>query len=162
MRAEVILLTRNIKIQGNDVESWGCQMVTGDTIEADMTMRYGQMILDNVEIFNCSQIDTFNAAIRFENAITLPQSITNCSIHHGFGWGANVINSQNVYMADNVFYRFRPVGVGMDYVTNVTFDNNIIMHIVERTTFTNEDNVVDKRAGLEVCAYYSNEKCFEI
>ena len=37
IRGEVMLLSRNIKIQGEDVESWGCQVVTADTIEADLT-----------------------------------------------------------------------------------------------------------------------------
>lgn len=54
IRGEVILLNRNVKIQGEDIESWGAQIVTSDTIEADMTMRYGSMVLDNVEIFNSS------------------------------------------------------------------------------------------------------------
>jgi hypothetical protein len=35
MRGEVSLLTRNIKIKGNDTESWGCQIVTSDFIEAN-------------------------------------------------------------------------------------------------------------------------------
>jgi len=35
MRGEVMLLTRNIKIVGNDSENWGCQFLTGDFVEAD-------------------------------------------------------------------------------------------------------------------------------
>jgi hypothetical protein len=66
MRAEVLLLTRNIVIAGEDIESWGCNIVTSDIVEPDLTMRYGQLILDNVEVYNCSQIDTYKSAIRFE------------------------------------------------------------------------------------------------
>jgi hypothetical protein len=62
MRGEVLLLTRNIKVVGEDIESWGAQVVTSDTVEFDskgeMKTRSGQMIVDNVEFFNCSQIDT--------------------------------------------------------------------------------------------------------
>ena len=58
MRGEVALLTRNIKIQGENIEQWGCQIVTADTIEADLTLRTGKTIMDSVEIYNCSQIDT--------------------------------------------------------------------------------------------------------
>jgi hypothetical protein len=59
IRGEVLILSRNIKIQGEDIESWGGQMVTSDTIEFDgitgqLKYRYGQMILDNVEVYNCS------------------------------------------------------------------------------------------------------------
>ena len=35
IRGEVILLSRNIQIVGEDIESWGCQMVTSDTVEYD-------------------------------------------------------------------------------------------------------------------------------
>jgi len=65
MRGEVLLLSRNIKIDAEDIESWGGQFVTSDTVEPDGTFRYGHTTLDNVEIFNCSQIDTYKAALRF-------------------------------------------------------------------------------------------------
>ena len=35
IRGEVLILSRNIKISGEDVDSWGCQMVTSDTLEYD-------------------------------------------------------------------------------------------------------------------------------
>jgi len=59
MRGEVILLTRNIKIVGEDIESWGAQFVTSDTTEYDVVndsivTRYGQAFIDNVEFYNCS------------------------------------------------------------------------------------------------------------
>lgn len=68
-RGDVVLLTRNVKIVGEDIESWGGNILVGDTIELDgteMKQRIGHMILDHVEIYNNSQIDTFKAAIRFE------------------------------------------------------------------------------------------------
>jgi len=33
MRGEVLLLTRNVKIYAEDIESWGGQIVTSDTME---------------------------------------------------------------------------------------------------------------------------------
>lgn len=57
MRGEVILLTRNVKIDAEDIESWGGQIVTSDTMEvygAEVIMRTGTTIMDNVEVFNCS------------------------------------------------------------------------------------------------------------
>lgn len=45
MRAEVILLTRNILIAGEDVRSWGARILTSDSVELDpnnqIVMRYG-------------------------------------------------------------------------------------------------------------------------
>ena len=57
MRGEVVLLNRNVRIIGEDVESWGGQVVTSDSVEVidgKVTMRTGQLILDNVEIYNSS------------------------------------------------------------------------------------------------------------
>lgn len=39
IRAEVALLSRSIKIVGEDIESWGAQIVTSDTVESDLTVR---------------------------------------------------------------------------------------------------------------------------
>jgi len=114
IRGEVVLLSRNVKIVGEDVESWGGQVVTSDSveiIEGVVTMRTGQLILDNVEVFNASQIDTLKAAIRFDSASTLHSSVTNCSLHNGYGWGMYVKSSKNIQIADNIVYNFRPIGV---------------------------------------------------
>jgi hypothetical protein len=59
MRGEVLLLTRNIVIRGQDIESWGGQIVTSDTVEFDATdgtmkARSGSTIMENVEVYNCS------------------------------------------------------------------------------------------------------------
>jgi hypothetical protein len=69
----VFKCSRNIKISGEDIESWGAQFVTSDTTEFDVIndsiiTRFGKAMIDNVEFKNCSQIDTQKAAIRFENA----------------------------------------------------------------------------------------------
>lgn len=54
MRAEVLLLSSNVRIVGEDVSAWGGTVVTADTIDSDLTIRTGIMILDNVEVYNCS------------------------------------------------------------------------------------------------------------
>jgi hypothetical protein len=41
IRGEVMILTRNILIKGEDIETWGGQIVTSDTIESDLTIRSG-------------------------------------------------------------------------------------------------------------------------
>ena len=65
MRGEVMLMTRNVKIVGDDTDSWGCQIVTSDFTEGNNEVRVGRTFIDNVEIFNCSQSDTWKAALRF-------------------------------------------------------------------------------------------------
>jgi hypothetical protein len=54
MRSEVVLLSRNIKIIGNDTDSWGCQIVTSDWTEANGEFRSGLTLMDHVEVYNCS------------------------------------------------------------------------------------------------------------
>ena len=135
IRGEVVLLTRNVKIVGNDVESWGGQVVTGFMMEDTGILRYGQTYMDNVELYNMSQIDTFKAALRWENNIAGHSSITNCAIHSGFGWGVNVKVSANVLLQHNVIWAHRPIGLAVDTSRNVTVDGNMAGHIVPRTTF---------------------------
>jgi hypothetical protein len=90
MRGEVLLLSRNILIQGEDIESWGCQVITSDFVEDDGTYRGGSTILDNVEIYNCSQYDTYNAALRFDGAVSQWSKVSNTAVHHGNGWGIHL------------------------------------------------------------------------
>jgi hypothetical protein len=54
LRGEVTLLSRNVRIVGNDTEAWGCQVVTSDFLEENGVWREGQLILDSVEVYNCS------------------------------------------------------------------------------------------------------------
>lgn len=35
MRGEVMILSKNIRIVGNDTDAWGCQIVTSDFEEAN-------------------------------------------------------------------------------------------------------------------------------
>jgi len=56
VRGEVVLLTRNVRIVGDNTDlngDWGGQMVTSDTLEADGTYRTGETILSGVEFQNC-------------------------------------------------------------------------------------------------------------
>jgi len=70
MRGEVILLTRNIVIRGDDQDTWGCSILTTDLyLPLTSSTFKGEMIMDNVEVSNCSQRDTFRAAVRFEGAL---------------------------------------------------------------------------------------------
>lgn len=55
-------------------------------------------------------------------------------------------------MYNNVFWGFRPIGVGIQSSKNVTFDNNIVGHIVSRTTFSGQ-NIVDFEGAISVCSY---------
>ena len=89
MRGEVLLLTRNILISGNDSDAWGCQFLTSDFLEADGTYRNGSTMIDNDEIYNCSQYDTMMGAIRFEGNGNALSIVSNSAIHDGWGVGGD-------------------------------------------------------------------------
>jgi len=151
MRAEVMLLSRNIKIVGEDVEAWGGQIVTSSMIEPDLSYRHGQLVLDNVEVYNCSQADTAKAAVRFEGVTDKASSITNSVIHNGLGWGVSITASANVVMRNNVVFSFKPFGVSMLSVSNMIFDDNIVAHVYERDIAA-QNKILDKMAGVAICS----------
>lgn len=122
-------------------------------------MRTGSTIMDNVEIFNCSQIDTEKAAIRFESATSMYHSITNSVLHNGYSWGLLVKSSANVHIDNNILFQFRPIGLSISNSNNVTIDNNVVAGIVERSTIEPDLHSVDKGGGFSICSYYGGEVC---
>jgi hypothetical protein len=85
MRGVVALLTRNIKIVGEDVDGWGFRVLI--TKYKDFIKKvnyYGFTELHGVELFNGGQLDTLNAGIDFRNIVkntTRTNLINGCSLH---------------------------------------------------------------------------------
>lgn len=115
--------------------------------------------MDSVEMYNCSQIDTEKAAIRFENAVEYNHVVKHCSFHNGFGWGANIKRSQKVKLEGNVWFNFRPVGVGFNEVKDIVFTENVVAHVLERTTLDTEKTVLDKWGGVLMCSLTYPKPC---
>jgi len=92
-------------------------------------LRSGATHIDSVEFFNCSQIDTQKAAVRFKNAATLSSSVTNSALHNGYSWAVYIAGSQNIEFSNNVVFNFRPVGVNIGRSNNIKIDGNVIAHI---------------------------------
>ena len=76
-----------------------------------MAIRTGSTIMENVEVYNCSQIDTQKAAIRFEGATAKHSEVINCTFHNGYSWGVYIKSSNNILFKDNIVFNFRPIGV---------------------------------------------------
>jgi len=135
MRGEVIFLSRNIKILGEDIDSWGGHFLTGDTVDfsgGKMKTRIGSTYMDWVEMRNLSQADSERAAMRWEYAYEGKSEITNCAIHNGYGWAMKIENSRNILIKGNNIYNFRPIGIMISNVKDVTVDGNVVAHITKR------------------------------
>ena len=104
--------------------------MTSDTVEFDtkgeMTVRSGETHFDSVEFYNCSQIDTPKAAVRFESAIDKWSSVSNSALHNGYSWAVAITTSRNILIKDNVIFNFRPIGVNIGGSSNITIDGNAI------------------------------------
>ena len=109
MRGEVVLLTRNIVIEGDMTENdWPGQFVTSDAIQIDLngveTNLQGLTVLDQVELVNMGQTNTAKAALRFDHSsrsLTDPHSsVTNCVIRDSGAWGIHVYFSSNINVSN--------------------------------------------------------------
>lgn len=160
MRGEVMLLSRNIKIRGNDTDAWGCQIVTSDWVEGNLEQRIGQTYMDNVEIFNCSQYDTMKGAIRFEGAKLGYSRVSNSAIHHGLGIAGYVTDSENVELVNNNVYTFSRFGLVITTSKNITFDGNWVSGIHNRGLKVKSGG--DTQGVILVCALNAGDKCEDI
>ena len=157
IRAEVLHLTRNIKVQGTNEDSWGAHIVTSHYTDAGfvagnlvVTKRKGHAIIDHVEFVNCSQYDTDHAAVRFSKFKTLrngdpDSSVTNCAIHNGLGIGIMVASADRVTVDNNVVF-FTHIGgifVKKSHYTRIT--NNVVAGM--GTRYWSNDTRLDEIAG---------------
>jgi hypothetical protein len=152
MRGEVTLLTRNIQILGEDVDGWGGQLLVSDYYESDGTVRKGSLYMDNVMMYNCSHLDTFHSAIRWEGGLMGESKVTNSVIHGSMGWAMSIYKSWNVIVEDNAFVGSKAIGVRIDEARNVTLNRNFISDVTPRN-FNAGDQVLDKEACVSICAY---------
>lgn len=153
MRGEVILLSRNVKVVGENSNDWGCTIVTADRVEADRSLRVGKMILDNVEVYRGGQEDTYKSAIRYEGARMSTVSYVDGSV----AWGGNakpliVKTSKNITIKNSAFLGGYQVGIYVQTVDNVHIDNVFLGDIKRRFTNVNLQTI-DKEGGIAFCSF---------
>ena len=158
-RGEVVLLSRNIQIVGEDRDGWGGTVLTADRLETDGAYRGGSLTFDNVEVRNCSQRDTYKAAIRFEGAIGGPSLIQDSVVHGSLAWSMLVSSSSNVEVIDSSFIGSRAVGVNLHSIRNVHLDGIFVADVQERE-ITSLDMAVDRRACVAFCSCWEPDPCF--
>jgi hypothetical protein len=147
LRGEVYKLNRNIKIVGEDIETWGGQIIVQDYQENDGTDRSGYVYFEEIQVYNCSQVDTEKAAIRFElNTLHTKQSyIKSSAFHHGNGWALGIYDSYNIELYDNVFFSFSTIGAKLKNAKHIYAEGNVMAGIWERDF--NQSMLLDARAG---------------
>ena len=84
-------------IGADEGDKWGGNIFTNDRMEFDGTFRQGTTQLDYVEVAQCSQENTWNAAIRFESTGETGLSyIKNTVVHNSMAWSLLIDSSKNI------------------------------------------------------------------
>ncbi len=157
MRGEVVLLSRHIRILGTDEDKWGCNVINSEFLQSDGTLRSGQLIFDQVELYNCSQRNTQKAAIRFEGSITKQQYVRDCVIHEGHGWSMFISSSRNINVINSSFIGGLVFGINMLATQDSVLDNNLVADVRRRL---NEGiHLIDMEGGYAICSTQDNNIC---
>ena len=170
IRAEVVHLTRNIKVIGTNEDRWGAHVVTAHNKDAQFlngeirtVTRRGFAIIDHVEFMNCSQYDTDKAAVRFSDFRELDSnvtrsSITNSAIHDGLGIGIMVTSADDVIVEGNVVWFQHIGGIWMKASDNSTFNDNVVAGM--GTRYWTEESLLDEIAAFNLCN--KHQKCKDL
>ena len=150
MRGEVALLNRNVKVVGEDLDTWGGQITVQDVFEETGDFRTGMLLMDSVEVANCSQRSTANAAIRIENAMTQHHQITNSAIHGSSAWGLSILNSNNIFIQNTHVIGARALGTVVQHAKNVTMDRMITANVIRREEISMY-HVADTEGCFSIC-----------
>jgi hypothetical protein len=92
-------------------------------------VRVGRTFIDNVEVYNCSQYDTWKAALRFQGTKLGFSRVSNSAIYMGLGMGLEIMFANNVEIVNNNFYEFLKYGANIVTSNNITLDGNWIVAI---------------------------------
>jgi hypothetical protein len=137
MRAEVGLLTRNIKIQGSDEDYWGGRLYVGEVYNSTYDTYYrGRVDIDAVEFVNCGQANTTLAGVTLERLVsdTNDASVIRKSVlRDGTGYQLRVIGTDGFTFEDNIVYRgYKYQVVFEESGSNIQFLNNLIVGTNDR------------------------------
>lgn len=120
MRAEVILLTRNVKISGDSVGNWGCTIQTIGYYPIDSNSYVqGNFKANGLQIEGCGHYNQLYGALAFVdvNQGTEANLITNLTINDSLGISFSATNSKNIKVLTSNFYNAQKTGVVMREVS---------------------------------------------
>lgn len=175
-RGEVRLLTRNVKVVGfDDGDQWGCNILSMDRVEADLTERLATTKFDSIEVAQCSQQNTFKAAIRFENTggnvsrrrlasrslqdeAPVSSYVKNSVVHNSQAWSLYIANSNNILIQGSDFIGAKAVGVNLKSIRECVIDGIFVGDVTSRVNEAG-DKFVDKEACVAYCSYFEPNPC---
>jgi len=134
--------------------------VTSDFYEEDGTLRSGLTVLDNVEVYNCSQKDTAMSAIRFEGAYLSYSSVTNSVIRHGRGIGVTFKDAANQTFINNTLFNFYGAAITLDGASFIVVKNNWVFGV--RSQGLASMSIKSNQIGISVCARKSRDNCNQV
>ncbi|KAL4508253.1 hypothetical protein ABPG72_003557 [Tetrahymena utriculariae] len=142
-RAQVVYLSRNIKIVGSIPTSgiaWGCRVLnfywqivadkSGNALPDNQQLHMrGILNWNGVEMDNCGQADTVRGALDFsklgsDDNNQIVSKVTNSAIHNCPGYCANIEDSSYVQITNTCFYNGRPILMRIKNVNNIAISNN--------------------------------------
>lgn len=105
-------------------------------------------------------MNTGKAALRFEGAKTLSSSVSNSVIHSGLGHGVSIYTSNHIEFKNNTIYDFKPIGIKVDFSSDITLDGNVVMRVLNTIEYT-DGGYSDKAGAFYICTYYeySQDAC---
>ena len=162
-RGEVRLLERNVRIVGDHANGnqWGCNILTTDRTEFTGTRRQGITKLNSVEVFKCSQKNTFKAAIRFENTGNNSETsfVRNSVVHESEAWSLYVSNSRGIEIENSDFIGSKQVGVNLRSIRNCKIDDIFVADVSSRVNEAG-DNFTDKEGCVAYCSFFEPNMCY--
>lgn len=158
-----MLLSRNVKIVGEDNDDWGGQVVVSDVKLRGKGYQSGEIHLDSVEIYNCSQINTHKAAIRFDYATRGSSSIKNSVVHGSRGIAFHSYYGERIEVEDTAFIGARSIGVLINHSRYVIMNRVMTGHVLRRDEMPTEQHKWDMEGCFAICSmYHTDHDCKEV
>jgi hypothetical protein len=161
IRAEVVHLSRNIKVSGTNEDRWGGHVVTAHNEDTQFlagqlatVTRRGWAKIDSVEFVNCSQYDTDKAAVRFADITDLTTDdvrsyVKNSAVHDGLGIGIMVTGAEEINVDSNVVWFHHVGGIWMKKSHHAIFNNNVVAGM--GTRYWSTETRLDELAAFNLC-----------
>ena len=161
---EVGLLTRNIVIQGGEMESeplefhhYGCRILIGQYRSPVGVLYSGFVKLDSIEVCHCGQGGFFSPrdprySIAFKNNFDKSSGsyIRRSSVHHGYNTAIGIHTSNGVEISDNVIYRTTDSSVKVGGVKNIVRGNLAMVTSTVQPNQPMDNHAVDFPATFDV------------